>query len=79
MAIPIRQCLVCGRDFKVQESEEMLPYFCSLGCQFDAGPVGTQMQRLTLKRGRAAKVARSVMDVESAVPQTPVGVEDDGE
>lgn len=60
MATHIHQCLVCGRDFKVRDAEDRLPYFCSLGCQFDAGPVGTQMQHLTLGRGRAARVARSI-------------------
>lgn len=60
-------CLVCGRTFTNHDAS--LKYFCSVACEFDAGPVRSTIEHLKLERARAAKVARSALAAESAVPQ----------
>ena len=60
-------CLVCGRSFTNRDG--LLKYFCSVSCEFDAGPVRSTLERLKLERARAAKAVRSALAAESAVPQ----------
>ena len=74
MAAHTSQCSVCSRSFTYYDAAPT--YFCSVGCEVDAGPVGSQIRAVSVERGRAARVSRAVMDVESAVPQSSLGKED---
>ena len=65
-------CLVCGRSFAYYDGNPS-PHFCSLACALDAGPVRNTLDYLTHKRLRAAKTARALVDVESAVPRPSTG------
>lgn len=68
-------CLVCGRPYAYYDGNPS--HFCSVACALDAGPVKDTLVRLRDERTRAAKVARAVVDVESAVPQPSQGKGDE--
>lgn len=65
MAAHTLQCLVCGRDYTYYDGAPA--YFCSVGCEVDAGEVGAQI-RTVQGRTRAARTLRSALDAQSAVP-----------
>jgi hypothetical protein len=75
MAMATSDCLVCGRPYAYYDAVPQ--HFCSVACEIDAGPVGSQIRAVSVKRGRAAKTARAVVDVESAVPRPATGKKDD--
>lgn len=72
MAAHTLQCLVCGRDYTYYDGAPS--YFCSVGCEIDAGPVGQQIHTVR-ERTRAAKTVRAALDVESAVPASAVAMQ----
>ena len=71
MAMATSDCLVCGRSYAYYDARPQ--HFCSVACEIDAGPVGSQIRAVAVERGRAAKTARALVDVESAVPRPAVG------
>ena len=71
MSMATSHCLVCGRAFAYNDTTPR--HFCSEACAFDAGPVRSTLERLTDKRLHAAKTARALVDVESAVPRPSMG------
>jgi hypothetical protein len=71
MAVATSDCLVCGRPYAYYDAAPR--HFCSVACEVDAGPVGSQIRAVSVARGRAAKVARAIVDVESAVPRPAIG------
>jgi len=70
MAAHTLQCLVCGRDYTYYDGAPI--YFCSVSCEVDAGPVGSQIRTIQ-GRTRAATALRSALDTQSAVPATGGG------
>jgi hypothetical protein len=71
MTMATSDCLVCGRPYAYYDAAPR--HFCSVACEVDAGPVGSQIRAVAVERGRAAKISRAIVDVESAIPQPATG------